>query len=200
MGLLAAMGAAGLAKDMIAARFATLLPKDVAFQSDVVARFTKTAQLISQLVTSDPAWWRGHGTGTASPYIFHLADTSRTVFESFPAEVLYQAGLFGVVAHIALFLAVVAVCQQILRTSASPEGQIWARIFASYLLLEMAEIVVVGSESLVYFPANMLFWFVLGALLAIRDWRPHTNDSGSSMPQARVRRFVDLRLTPNSAF
>jgi len=165
IGMTAALGLGG---DVLAARLSTL-SADRYYEDpeDFSVRVTKTWDLVGGLITNDPVWWLGHGTGTASPYLWQLG-IDRPVDEALLAELLYQLGLLGWVAYLTLFVVILVEAYRATRRSSGPENWVWSRVSFVYVLQVVAATLLTGDEALVLFPSNVLFWLLLGGLLAQR--------------------------------
>jgi hypothetical protein len=150
---------------VVAARFSSLDPSAEENVPDLTIRVTKTYDQIGSLLDTEPSWWVGHGTGTASPYLWHLG-VSRTVEEAFFSEVLYQLGVLGPIAYLAMFGTILAEGIRSLRASPEVSEAVWKRVFFVYVAQVIAMTLLTGDEGLVYFPSNVFFWLFLGGLLA----------------------------------
>jgi hypothetical protein len=169
-GSLATVAAIRLAGDIVGPRLATLRPDDPGFNSDIVSRFTKSAQTLDDLVLSDHGWWHGHGTGTSTPYLFHI-DLEPAIVEAFIPEVVYQAGVLGLAAYAFLYGATFIICRQAILQAPDRATSTWVCVFSAYLMLIVIESGL-GGEDLVLFPSAMFFWLILGAVIGLRDGLP----------------------------
>ncbi len=166
--LLAALGlgmAILLAQPVLEARLATLDPSGEDNWADLSFRVTWTFEQAARLFESDVTWLLGHGTGTASPYLWRL-DADRLVAEAFFAEVLYQLGILGPIAYLVMFGIILAQGARSMTSSRTGGDWVWSRVFYVYVFQVIGTTVLTGGEALVYFPSNVFFWLLLGGLLS----------------------------------
>jgi len=166
-GAVAVLGAVHFAGNILAPRLATLSPDSPGFSTDIVSRFTKSAETLAGLVQTDYGWWHGHGTGTSTPYLFHL-DMEAPIVEAFVPEVVYQTGVLGLLAYLFLYGSTFATCRWAIAKVRDRSVSVWACVFAAYLLLVVVESAL-GDEVLVLFPSAMFFWVILGSLMGLAD-------------------------------